>query len=151
MWCCPFCYQSYQRTWCLILDDERRETLWNIALTIWIDTLACMKRFVLHVIAVVVDSHYESVEITSKMQPCNRVYYSKVYRRLIMFQAAYRSSSGALNCICSLWFIYACGDRPLSGLDKGRSPHVYINQRLQIQFRAPDDERCATRNMLSLR
>jgi hypothetical protein len=26
----------------------------------------------------------------------------------------------------------------------------HINQRLQIQFRAPDDERCAARNMLSL-
>jgi len=38
---------------------------------------------------------------------------------------------------------------PLS-LGKARSPHGYINQRLQIQFRAPDDERCATRNMLSL-
>jgi len=34
--------------------------------------------------------------------------------------------------------------------DNGRSPHGYINQRLQIQFRAPDDERCAARNMLSL-
>jgi hypothetical protein len=33
-----------------------------------------------------------------------------------MFRAAYRSSSGALNCICSLWFIYPCGDRPLSRL-----------------------------------
>jgi len=30
-----------------------------------------------------------------------------------MFRAAYRSSSGALNCICNLWFIYTCGDRPL--------------------------------------
>jgi len=29
-----------------------------------------------------------------------------------MFQAAYRSSSGALDCICSLWFTYACGERP---------------------------------------
>jgi hypothetical protein len=38
---------------------------------------------------------------------------------------------------------------PLS-LDNGRLPHGYINQRLQIQFRAPDDERCAARNMLSL-
>jgi hypothetical protein len=38
---------------------------------------------------------------------------------------------------------------PLS-LYNGRSPHGYINQRLQIQFRAPDDERCAIRNMLSL-
>jgi len=50
-----------------------------------------------------------------------------------MFQAAYRSSSGALNCICSLWFIYACGDRPLSR---------------QIQFGAPDDERHAAWNTL---
>jgi len=95
---------------------------------------------------------------TNKMQLCNRIYYSKVYWRLNMFLAAHRSSSGALNCICSLWFIYTCGDRPLSrlngqrplSLDNGRSPHGYINQRLQIQFRAPDDEQCAARNMLSL-
>jgi len=33
-----------------------------------------------------------------------------------MFRAAYRSSSGALNCICSLWFIYTCGARLLSRL-----------------------------------
>ena len=50
------------------------------------------------------------------MQPCNRIYYSKIYWRLNMFQAAYSSSSGAPNCICSLWFIYPCGDRPLSRL-----------------------------------
>ena len=41
------------------------------------------------------------------------------------------------------------GNFPLS-LDNGRSPHGYINQRLQIQFRAPGDERCAARNMFSL-
>jgi len=64
------------------------------------------------------------------MQPCNRIYYSKIYWRLNMFRAAYHSSSGAPNCICSLWFIYPCGDRPLSRL-----------QRLQIQFGASDDER----------
>jgi hypothetical protein len=50
------------------------------------------------------------------MQPCNRIYYSNVYWRLKMFQAAHRSSTGALNCICSLWFTYTCGDRPLSNL-----------------------------------
>jgi len=50
---------------------------------------------------------------TNKMQLCNRIYYSKVYWRLNMFRAAHRSSSGALNCTCSLWFIYTCGDRPL--------------------------------------
>jgi len=59
-----------------------------------------------------------------------------------MFRAAHRSSPGALNCICNLWFICLCGDRllprlsghfPLS-LGNGRSPHGPINQRLQIQF-----------------
>ena len=49
------------------------------------------------------------------------------------------------NCICSLWFTYACGDRPVvksaweladfpRRLDYGRSPHAYVNQRLQIQL-----------------
>jgi len=33
------------------------------------------------------------------MQPCNRIYYSKIYWRLNMFRAAYRSSSGAQSCI----------------------------------------------------
>jgi len=47
--------------------------------------------------------------------PC-RIYYSNVYWRLNMFRAAYRSSSGARNCICSLWCTYTCGDRPLSDL-----------------------------------
>jgi len=38
------------------------------------------------------------------MQPCNRIYYSKIYWRLNMFRAAHCSSSEAPNCICSLWF-----------------------------------------------
>jgi len=37
------------------------------------------------------------VELTNKMQPCNKIYYSTVYWRLNMFRAAYRSSSGALT------------------------------------------------------
>ena len=45
------------------------------------------------------------------MQPCNRIYYFKVFWRLNMFRAAHRSSSGAPNCIFSLWFIYTCGDQ----------------------------------------
>ena len=45
-----------------------------------------------------------SVEITNKMQPCNRIYYSTVHWRL-----------------------------PLR-LDYDRSPHAYVNQRLQIQL-----------------
>jgi len=43
---------------------------------------------------------------TNKMQLCNRIYYSKVYWRLNIFRAAHRSSSGAPNCTCSLWFMY---------------------------------------------
>jgi len=39
-----------------------------------------------------------------------------------MFRAAYRSSSEALNCICSLWFTYTCGDRPLSSLSGENFP-----------------------------
>jgi len=35
-------------------------------------------------------------------------------------------------------------------LGNGRSSNGHINQRLQIKFRAPDDERCAARIMLSL-
>ena len=38
-----------------------------------------------------------SVEITNKMQPCNRIYYSTVHWRLNMFRAAYPSSSRALT------------------------------------------------------
>jgi len=67
-----------------------------------------------------------------------------------MYRAAYLSSSGAPNCICSPWFVHPCDDRPLSSLDNGQSPHGYINQRLKIEFGAPDDERYAARNMLSL-
>jgi hypothetical protein len=37
----------------------------------------------------------DSREITIKMQPCNRIYYSTVHWRLNMFRGAHRSSSGA--------------------------------------------------------
>ena len=38
-----------------------------------------------------------------------------------MFRVAHRSSSGTLNCIFSLWFIYPCGDRLLPRLN-GKLP-----------------------------
>jgi len=76
------------------------------------------------------------------MQPCNRIYYSTVHWRLNMFRAAYRSSSGALTVFASsglhthvvtgysqVWV----GTLPLR-LDYSRSPHAYVNQRLQIQL-----------------
>jgi len=63
------------------------------------------------------------------MQHCNRIYYSKVFWRLSMFRAAYRSSSGAPNCICSLLFIYPYGDQPLPRLS-GHSVPTQPWQRL---------------------
>ena len=65
----------------------------------------------------------ESVETTNKMQPCNRIYYSKIYGRVDMFRAAYRSSPGAPNCICSLWFIYPCGEQLLYRVDGTTADH----------------------------
>jgi hypothetical protein len=71
-------------------------------------------------------SYSDSVEITNKMQPCNIIYYSTVHRRLNMFRAAYHSSAGALT-------VFAASEFTLR-LDHGQSPHVYVNQRLQIQL-----------------
>jgi hypothetical protein len=64
---------------------------------------------------------------TYKMQLCNRIYYSKVYWRLNMFRAAHRSSSGALNRICSLWFIYPSDDRPLPRLSEKSILKLHIH------------------------
>ena len=87
---------------------------------------------------------YEIVEITNKMQHCNRIYYSTVHWRLNMFRAAYRSSSGALTVFAAsglhrhvvtdrsqVWV--GTGQFPFR-LDYGRLPHAYVNQRLQIQL-----------------
>jgi len=65
-----------------------------------------------------------SVEITNKMKPCNKIYYSTVYWRLNMFRAVYRSihvgpsiSVRIINSITRLhlvgyfyWFILRCTD-----------------------------------------
>jgi hypothetical protein len=63
-----------------------------------------------------------------------------------MFRAAYGSSSGALTVFAAsgLHSHVVIGRCQFQlRLDNGRSPHVYVNQRLQIQFRAPNDERYA--------
>ena len=60
-----------------------------------------------------------SIEITNKIQPCNRIYYFTVHWRLIMFRAAYRSLSGALTVfaasglhtftsVCTRWMYQYC-------------------------------------------
>jgi hypothetical protein len=88
--------------------------------------------------------NFYSVEITNKMQPCIRIYYSTVHWRLNMFRAAYCLSPGALTVFAAsglhtrvvsgrtqVWV--GTGQFPLR-LDYGQSPHVYVNQRLQIQI-----------------
>jgi hypothetical protein len=44
---------------------------------------------------------HDLVAMTNKMQPCVTIYYSTVHWRLDMFQAAYRSSSGALTVLAA--------------------------------------------------
>jgi len=53
------------------------------------------------------------------MQPCNRIYYSK-----ILLKAQHVSSGISLIIRSSTLY--------LQPLDNGRSPHGYINQRLQV-------------------
>ena len=74
----------------------------------------------------------DSVEITNKMQLCNRIYHSTVHWRLNMFRAAYRSSSGALTVFAAF----------------GLHTHV-VTGRSQVCV-GTYDERYAARNMLSL-
>jgi hypothetical protein len=54
----------------------------------------------------------------------------------------------AANAVWSSWWWAVETQFPLR-LDNGRSPHVYVNQTLQMQFWATDDGRYAARNMLS--
>jgi hypothetical protein len=61
---------------------------------------------------------------TNKTQLCNRIYYPKVYWRLNMFRVAHRSPSAALNCICRLWFIDPCGDRPVGIINSITKLHL---------------------------
>jgi hypothetical protein len=88
-----------------------------------------------------------SVEITNKMQSCNRIYYSTVHWRLNMFRAAYRSPSGALTLFAAFGLhapvvtgrskvCVGTGQFPLR-LYYGRSPQARVNQRLQIQLELP--------------
>jgi hypothetical protein len=78
-----------------------------------------------------------SGEITNKMQPCNRIYYSTVHWRLNMFRAAHRSSSGALTVFAASGLhthVVTGRSQFCVGTDYVRSPHTYVNQRLQIQL-----------------
>jgi hypothetical protein len=86
------------------------------------------------------------------MQPCNRIIIPKFIEGSACFErhTVYHQK---LQTVFAVSGLYTSGDRLLSrldSLDNGRSPQEYTNQRLQIQFGAPDDGRYAARNMLSL-
>ena len=70
------------------------------------------------------------------MQLCNMIYYSAVHWRLNMFRAAYRSSSGALTVFAAsgLHTHVVTGRSQVWEGTQMRSPHAYVNQRLQIQL-----------------
>ena len=63
-----------------------------------------------------------SVEIPTRFSFVIEFIIPKFIAGLNIFGAAHRSSSGALNCICNLWFIYPCGDRPWSSLSGPTQP-----------------------------
>jgi hypothetical protein len=59
-----------------------------------------------------------SVEIPTRCSFVIEFIIPEFIERLNMFRAAQPSSSGALNCICSLWFICPYGVRPLPRLSE---------------------------------
>jgi hypothetical protein len=72
-----------------------------------------------------------------------------VYIKLNMFWVTHRPSSGAQNCTSSLWLldVVVAAQRPATTTSNNLSRMQ--NQRLLVQFWAPDDGRCVARNMLS--
>ena len=87
----------------------------------------------------------ESVEIMNKMQPCNRIYYSKIYRGSTCFER-HTARHQELQTVFAASGLYT---PVVTGRCPGWSPQGYLNQMLQIQFGAPDDEWYAAHNMLS--
>jgi len=98
------------------------------------------------------------VEIIKKMQLCIIIYYSTVHWRLNMFRAAYRSSSGTLTVFAAsglhthvvngrsqVWV----GTVPTQTWLRSVTTCVHKPEAANT-VRAPDDERYATRNMMSL-
>jgi len=100
-------------------------------------------------------SSHDSVEITNKMQPCNRIYYSTVHWRLNMFRAAYHSSSGALTVFAASGLhthVVTCHSQVWVPTQTWLLPVTtcVCKPEATNTVRAPDDERYAARNMLSL-
>jgi len=66
------------------------------------------------------------LEITNKMRPCIRIYYSDAPYCSTCFEQHISHHRELKNCICSLWFTYVCRCQ--------RQRQTYVNQRMQIQF-----------------
>jgi hypothetical protein len=97
----------------------------------------------------------DSVEITNKMQLCNRIYYSTVHWRLNMFRAAYRSSSGALTVFAASGLhthVVTGRSQVCVGTGQWLRPVTtcVCKREAASTVRAPDDERYTAQNMLSL-
>jgi hypothetical protein len=103
-------------------------------------------------------------EITNKMKPCNRIYFSTVHWRLNMFRTAYRPSSGALTIFSAsglhthvvtgrsqVWVGIGTIPKPVPTQTWLRPVTTYVcKPEVTNTVRSPDDERCAARYMLSL-
>jgi hypothetical protein len=75
-----------------------------------------------------------SVELTNKMKLVIEFIIPKFIEDSTCFER-HTAHHQKLQTI----FIYPFGHRPLPRLCNGLSPYGLINQRLQLQFRAPDD------------
>jgi hypothetical protein len=64
-----------------------------------------------------------NLEITNKMRPCIRIYYSNVPYCSTCFEGHVALHQKLKNCICSLWF-YICLWLPVTVSD--RQPRMYV-------------------------
>jgi hypothetical protein len=88
-----------------------------------------------------------SAEITNKMRPCTRIYYSNISWLLNMFRAKHRSSSGTQELYLQSLVLHAS---VVAGrLERPATTHACKTRDCKYSSWAPDDEQCASRNMLS--
>jgi hypothetical protein len=148
----------YEKMWKNIVElDRAQKTIWRMRIAWWKPkaTLFCFStgttvQWYVHCLCLILMDPCivdYSVEITNKMQLCNRIYYFKGF-----LKAQHVSSGTPLIIRSSKLYLQPVVYMPIwwPAVGNGRSPYSHINQRLQIQFKAPDDERCAARNILSL-
>ena len=92
------------------------------------------------------------LEITNKMWPCIRTYYSKVSYCSTCFERHDAHHQELKNCICSLWFYIRLWLPAAVKAQLWQQPattDVCKTRGCKYNFWAPDDERCVAWNMLS--